>query len=49
MKDNQSSGREGVSMFKIISFIKRIPIEWRKHKYGGLWYVIKLAWNKRKT
>lgn len=31
---------------KLINFFKRIPIEWKKHKYGGLIYVLCLAWKK---
>ena len=31
---------------RLIRFLKRIKVEWRKHYYGGIIYVLKLAWYK---
>lgn len=31
---------------RIVEFFKRIKIEWHKHNYGGILYVLKIAWLK---
>lgn len=31
---------------RLIRFFRHIPVEWQKHNYGGLLYVLKLAWYK---
>lgn len=39
--------RENIgNKMRLFKFFRRIPVEWKKHNYGGLWYVLKLAWYK---